>query len=370
MNETAAAGGEPVRALEPEYYIDDSNYEREKPGIFYRSWICIGHGSQLSKSGDFFTFRISDQDLFAIRDHDNRDRVFFNVCAHRAHQIVKDSGNKRSLVCPYHAWTYDLDGRLKRFPNQQNAALDVSGICLKEVGLEKFCGFLFVNLDPDAKPMSWWFPDVEQQLQAFVPDIDLLQPMRYVEVDEACNWKVSVENYNECYHCPLNHPTFAKGVIDPATYNIEPNGYSLRHTTVAANLDRMTYDIDPDANEHATDYSSWYLWPTTSFQVYPGNVLNTYHWTPLGVDRVRVSRGWFTPQGEWSEVIDRLADQDRDTTVAEDVLLVESVQKGLGSLGYRTPGPLVLDPGRGLKSEHSIKSLQDWTRQAMATTGR
>ncbi|MFC1681059.1 aromatic ring-hydroxylating dioxygenase subunit alpha [Pseudomonadota bacterium] len=370
MNEPVATNEVPVRALEPGYYTEQSYYEREKPGIFYRTWICVGHGSQLSGPGDFFSFRVCEQELFVIRDREDRDRAFFNVCAHRAHQIVTGSGNKRSLVCPYHAWTYELDGRLKRFPNQHNAGIDISGICLKEARMENFCGFLFVNLDPDARSMSWWYPDVEQQLRAYVPQIDRLEPMRYVDVDEACNWKVSVENYNECYHCPMNHPTFARGVIDPATYNIEPHGYSLRHTTVAANLDRMTYDIDPDADEHATDYSSWYLWPTTSFQVYPGNVLNTYHWTPLGVDKVRVTRGWYTVAGAWSDTIDRLADQDRDTTVAEDISLVESVQRGLGSLGYRTPGPLVLDPNRGLRSEHSLKALHDWTREAVgvATT--
>ena len=363
MTETTARDG-PVRALEPWYYTDAAHYEEEKGRIFHRSWICVGHASRLARAGDYFCFEIHGQELFAIRDREGRDRAFFNVCAHRAHQLVADHGNKRSLVCPYHAWTYDLDGRLIRFPNQENADVDVSGIGLTEARLENFRGFLFVNLDRRAKPMSWWFPDAEEQLRAYAPDVERLKPMRYVEVEEACNWKVSVENYNECYHCPRNHPTFAKGVIDPASYNVEAHGYSLRHTTTSANLEAMTYEIDPAANEHAADYGSWFLWPTFSFQVYPGNVLNTYQWTPLGVDRVRVTRGWFTIDGAWSETIDRLADQDRDTTVAEDVRLVESVQKGLGSLGYREPGPLVLDPAHGLRSEHSVKTLHDWARDA------
>jgi len=355
-----------ILALEAKYYTDAELHEREKEQLFYRSWIYACHTSELTKPGDYVSFDVCDQSLFAVRGKDDVVRVFYNVCAHRAHPLVQGSGNKRSLVCPYHAWTYNLDGGLNRFPNQENVGtIDKSAICLKQVRTETFCGFLFVNLDPNARPMAELYPEAETQIREYVPHIDRLKPMRWVELEEACNWKVSVENYSECYHCPMNHPTFAKGVIEPSSYNIMPHGYILRHTTVCANLDAMTYEIDPEANEHATDYSSWFLWPTVSFQVYPGNVLNTYHWTPLGVDRVLVRRGWFTLDGEWSDTIDKLADQDRDTTVAEDVLLVESVQKGLSSKGYQVPGPLVLDPAFGLRSEHSIKALNDWTREAV-----
>ena len=90
-----------------------------------------------------------------------------------------------------------------------------------------------------------------------------------------------------------------------------------------------TYPIDADANEHATDYSSWFLWPTFSFQVYPGNVLNTYHWRALGVETTLAVRGWYSVDEKPSDIIESLADQDQDTTLAEDVRLVESVQRGL-----------------------------------------
>ena len=126
----------------------------------------------------------------------------------------------------------------------------------------------------------------------------------------------------------------------------------------------MSYPIDPDANAHAGDYSSWFLWPMFSFQVYPGNVLNTYNWTPMAVDRTRVQRGWYTIDGEESDVIRGLAQQDRETTVEEDIHLVESVQRGLNSRGYK-PGPLVLDPNHGVHSEHSVRVLQQWMREAV-----
>ena len=197
-----------------------------------------------------------------------------------------------------------------------------------------------------------------------MPHSDQLRPVEWIEVIEQCNWKVSVENYSECYHCRTNHPTFATGVIRPETYDIQPQGYCLRHTTECQNLDRMNYPIDLDANARAGDYSSWFLWPMFSFQVYPGNVLNTYHWRPLAVDRVSITRGWYTIDGQASDVIRDLAQQDRDTTVEEDIRLVESVQRGLNNRGYN-PGPLVLDPNFGVHSEHSIQALQQWMRDAV-----
>ncbi|MEM7091262.1 MAG: SRPBCC family protein, partial [Pseudomonadota bacterium] len=243
---------------------------------------------------------------------------------------------------------------------------DKSKICLTAVRTEVFNGFIFVNLDDNAAPMDDWYPGVREELRAFVPQIDQLEPLEWIDASEHCNWKVSVENYSECYHCPTNHTTFATGVIKPETYDIQPldDGYVLRHTTECQNLDAMTYPIDPSANEHAGEYRSWYLWPMFSFQVYPGNVLNTYHWRADDVDHCTVHRGWYTENGTESSVIRKLAVQDRQTTVAEDIDLVESVHRGLKSRGYR-PGPLVLDPDCGVLSEHSIKTLQQWMRDAV-----
>ena len=125
----------------------------------------------------------------------------------------------------------------------------------------------------------------------------------------------------------------------------------------------MSYAIDLKANAYAGKYSSWFLWPMFSFQVYPGNVLNTYHWRATDTDHVVVWRGWYTVDGGESDIVRKLAIQDRETTVEEDIHLVESVQRGLKSRGFR-PGPLVLDPKCGVNSEHSIKALQSWMRGA------
>ena len=366
--ETAARPA--ARALDPRDYLDPAVFAAEKERIFYRTWQYACHASEIHAPGDYQAFRLLDQDLFCVRGKDGAIRTFYNVCQHRAHQLVSGTGNRRLLVCPYHAWSYDLEGRLRKAPNEENVpGFDRSAICLTEVRTEVFGGFVFVNLDPEARSMAEWFPEVEQELQAFVPNLARLAPVHWVEIPEACNWKVSVENYSECYHCQLNHPTFAKGVINPQSYDIQPQGYCLRHTTECAHLERMSYPVDLTANRHAGAYSSWFLFPGFSFQVYPGNVLNTYHWRPVDAGHVVVWRGWYTEGGVETDTILKLAQQDRATTVEEDIRLVESVQRGLASRGYR-PGPLVIDPRCGVNSEHSLQTLHGWIRTALDGAAR
>lgn len=355
----------PVRSLDAKYYTDPKIYELEKAGLLAQTWQFACHASELRNVGDYYTFDLAGESLFSIRGRDGVIRTFYNVCQHRAHQLVEGQGTTRVVVCPYHAWTYELTGHLRAGPNTNAIeGFDKSKICLTEVRTEEFLGFVFVNLDPEAKPMDDWFPNVRSELESFVPNWADLAPLEWVEIPENCNWKVSVENYSECYHCQLNHPTFSTGVIKPETYDIQPQGYCLRHTTESNALDQMSYDINSgfDNNEK---YSSWFLWPMFSFQVYPGNLLNTYHWRAVDADHVVVWRGWYSVGGNDNETVRKMALQDRATTVEEDIRLVESVQKGLKSRGY-VPGPLVVDPKCGVNSEHSILHLQRWMREAVA----
>lgn len=354
-----------IHSLEARYYTDPEIFKKEQQGLLAQTWQYAGHVSQVQHAGDYFTFEIAGESLFCVRTRDNELIAYYNVCQHRAHQLVKEEGNTTLIVCPYHAWSYELTGELRGGPNTKSVqGFDRSKICLAPVRIENFCGFLFANLDTNAPTMDEWFPNVRQELTAFVPQIEQLQPIEWVEVHERCNWKVSIENYSECYHCQLNHPTFANGIVKSSTYDIQPQGYCLRHTTECQNLDQMSYAIDVGANEFSAHYSSWFLWPMMSFQVYPGNVLNTYHWRATDHESVVLWRGWYSIDGTDKDLLHKLAVQDRQTTVEEDIGLVESVQRGLKSRGYR-PGPLVLDPKGGVRSEHSIKALQQWMREAV-----
>ena len=355
---------DPVRSLAARYYTDPHVFEVEKAGVLARTWQFAGHSSQLENAGDYFAFKIADESLFCIKGRDGIIRTFYNVCQHRAHQLVSGEGSTRVVVCPYHAWTYELTGGLRAAPNTKSVeGFDKSKICLTEVRTEEFLGFIFVNLDAQAKPMDEWFPNARAELESFVPQWADLKPLEWVAIPENCNWKVSVENYSECYHCSLNHPTFSTGVIKPETYDIQPQGYCLRHTTESGALEQMSYDIN-SGYENNDKYSSWFLWPMFSFQVYPGNLLNTYHWRAIDADHVVVWRGWYSIGGYDDETVRRMAQQDRATTVEEDIHLVESVQRGLKSRGY-VPGPLVVDPNCGVNSEHSVMHLQRWMREAI-----
>ncbi len=355
---------EPLRSLDARYYTDPMVFEAEKAGLLARTWQFGCHESEIAEPGDYTTFEIAGESLFAVRGRDGEIRCFYNVCQHRAHQLVQGSGTTRVVVCPYHAWTYELTGELRSGPNINAVeGFDKSTICLSEVRVENFLGFVFVNLDPNADPMETWFPDARRELEAFIPHWADLKPLEWVEISENCNWKVSVENYSECYHCSLNHPTFSTGVIKPETYDIQPQGHCLRHRTEAGDLSEMSYDINSGMPNN-DKYSSWFLWPMFSFQVYPGNLLNTYHWRAVDADHVVVWRGWYSVGGAENEAVRQMAVQDRETTVEEDIHLVESVQRGLGSRGYR-PGPLVVDPACGVNSEHSIMHLQKWMRDAI-----
>ncbi|MEM9579496.1 MAG: Rieske (2Fe-2S) protein, partial [Pseudomonadota bacterium] len=186
--------GGPVKSLEARYYTDQQVFKVETQGLLARTWQFGCHTSELAETGAYATFDIAGESLFAIRGRDDKIRVFYNVCQHRAHQLVSGKGTTRVVVCPYHAWTYELTGALRAGPNIKAVeGFDKSTICLTEVRCEEFIGFLFVNLDPDAKPMDAWFPDARRELEEWVPNWAELKPLEWVEIPEKCNWKVSVE---------------------------------------------------------------------------------------------------------------------------------------------------------------------------------
>lgn len=351
------------RAMEPSVYLDPAQFEREKRSLLSRTWQYAGHASELAAPGDFITHDVGGEALFTVRDHDGQVRTFYNVCMHRGHQLLEGSGTRRQIVCPYHAWSYRLDGSLRSAPHAEGRdGFDAADICLTEVRTEDFLGFYFVNLDADAPEMDEVFPGIRSALGEFLPTIERMAPIERKKFVAESNWKVAVENYNECYHCKTAHKSFSKGVVLPDTYTIRPIGKCLNHR--AASSQSQYYEIDREASPHAAEYSSFFLWPLFSFQIYPGPILNTFVWRPQSVDRTPFFREWFSLDGADSQVVRRVADEDARTTVAEDLDLVRSVQRGLGSRGYR-PGPLIIDPDMGLNSEHTIAALKAWYNEEM-----
>jgi phenylpropionate dioxygenase-like ring-hydroxylating dioxygenase large terminal subunit len=358
MNESVCGS---VRALPGTYYTNPEHFSRVRDRLFYRSWQFACHVSRIPQPGDYVAFSICDQDLFVVRGENGEVSCFFNVCQHRGHPLLEDSGHARAIVCPYHGWSYELSGQLRGAPGTRNLpTFDRSAICLTPIKVEIFHGFVFVNLDPEAAPMNVVYPGVHEAVAAFCPDIEARVFAHAHDALEHANWLAAIENYNECYHCQRVHKRFASGVIDPRTYDIRPfgNGKCLQHTAKAQSGAGAWYDTS------GSDYASFFLWPTFSLQLYPSGMVNTYHWRPLGVDRTRVFRSWYSPNGLVDDDLRTVIDLDRDTTFAEDLEILNRVQRGMGSLGYR-PGNLVLNPAGGIESEHSIAKLHEWVREVV-----
>ena len=354
----------PYPGFLPVFFTGPDIYQRVRERVFFRTWQYACHGSQLPEPGDYLTISLFDQDIVILRDREGELRAYYNVCQHRGHKLLEGAGNRRLLVCPYHAWSYGLDGRLRAAPASDSVSgFDRNSICLSSIRLETFLGFVFFNLDPDCADMDTCYPGVRQALLELCPDIESHRFAHQHSADEGCNWLVAVENYNECYHCKVAHPDFAKGVIDPGSYGVLPfgGGRVLRHSSLPSRDEGAWYDVS------GSDYGSFYLWPSSSIQVYPGGVINNYWWRPLAVDDTRVFRGWFSGNGEVDDVLQKVIDLDRTTTFAEDLVLVRNVQRGLGSRGYR-PGPLMINSRGGIDNELSIACLHRWLREDLDET--
>ena len=170
-----------IRSLDARYYTDPQVFHLESDGVLAKTWQFGCHVSELEGVGSYKTIEIAGESLFAIRGRDEKIRVFYNVCQHRAHQLVEGSGTTRVVVCPYHAWTYELTGELRAGPNIKAVeGFDKSSVCLTEVKAEEFLGFLFVNLDPEAAPMEEWFPGARAELEEWVPNWAELVPLEWV----------------------------------------------------------------------------------------------------------------------------------------------------------------------------------------------
>ena len=351
--------------LPKRYYTAPEVFAAEIERIFCRTWQFAGLLEHLAKPGDYFATTAAGQDVLVLRGGDGTLRGFYNVCRHRAHRLLEGAGKVRRIVCPYHAWSYDLDGRLVHARNSENVAgFDDLDICLTPVRVETFCNLVFVNLDPDAEPLRRQTENLEDEIRGIAPNVEAVRLADRVEKEIEANWKVVIENFSECYHCAVAHPSFTKGVVDPASYRITPHRYYQRHSSAAQPEDRFAYEYDHGASAHADTFYSWYIWPAVAFQVYPGGGVNAFVWQPLSATRTRVVHDWYFPDVPATAAQKELVRQHRETTFAEDFPLVESVQRGLASRGYER-GPLMIDRDGSELSEQGVFAIQQLVLEAL-----
>lgn len=185
-------------------YTSEAFYQREVEGIFLKTWNFIGRVDRVPNPGDYFAFEFVGVPVVVLRDNEGRVRAFANTCRHRGAKIACGEGNKKNLSCPYHSWTYKLDGTLDFVPEMDQAVgFDKSNYNLIELRLETWAGFLFLNFDKEAVPLAAHLGDLPALMESY--GFERMRCTRRAEYQLACNWKVYVENAMESYHVPTVH---------------------------------------------------------------------------------------------------------------------------------------------------------------------
>jgi len=205
--ETVADG---AKSLPQKYFVAPEIFAKEQSGVFSKEWLLVGHQSQIPKPGHYFVAPIGGESLIIVCDQGSIIRGFYNVCRHRGTRLKEDAcGHASSIQCPYHAWTYRLDGRLIGAPHMDEVpGFDKADYSLRAVSLALWEGFIFINLDENAMPLEEWFGPLNGKFSHW--NMPILQPAKRIEYDVQANWKLMFENYSECYHCPGVHPQLQK----------------------------------------------------------------------------------------------------------------------------------------------------------------
>ena len=288
----------------------------------------------VAEPGSFFASVAGHIPVVVVRGRDEVLRGFVNVCRHRGHVVAEGAGCRETLQCPYHAWTYDLDGTLRKAPrSEREPGFDGSALSLLPVSVDTWGPFVFVNPDPDAAPLADWLGDVPEHVARSGVDLERIRFHSHHEWAQEVNWKVALENYLECYHCPTAHPGFSKVIdVDPDSYRLSVGPMSssqLGPVRRAALEGRGKVPYDPRGEVRRSQFH--FLFPNTTINIAPGpQNLSIERWVPTGPrTTVEVTDYFFDPD-ESPERIEELLEWDNQVA-EEDVALVLSVQRGLDS---------------------------------------
>ena len=332
-----------AQSLPWSWYSDPDVLRREQERIFRRAWQYVGHAGSVEAVGDRFAAWAGEVPVLVVRDEDG-PRAFLNVCRHRGSLLVEGEGSGKSVQCPYHAWTYGLDGSLRAAPrSEREPDFDKEGISLVPLRLETWGPLLFVCPDAGAPPLA----DTLGPLPELLP-LDGLVFHSRDEVELAANWKIACENYLECYHCPVAHKGFSAAYdVDPDEYRLEPSG-----AYVLSQFARTRDGEEAQAQFH-------FVWPNLRINVFAGAPnLSVGPLLPAGPERSTGFLDYFFASDEDPAWLEELLAFDRQVG-AEDRVLVERVQKGVRSG--------VVQEGRLLgESEQLVARFQELVGAALA----
>ena len=319
--------------LPARYYTAPEIFRDELERFYCQTWICAGRAEQVSTPGDYFLREVAGESVIITRDGSSSLRAFFNVCRHHAMTVMNEPcGTAKHLRCPYHGWTYNLEGELR-------GMTEFEGVCdfdrakngLVPVRVETWEKFVFVNLDPQAAPLADFLGELVQRVQPLG-----LSELKFVErrsYTQQCNWKVYVDNFLDGgYHVPHMHKGL-NSVLDYTNYTIE-------------NLDRCCVQSSPvavgstsESNAAATRKGdrAYYFWQYPNFMLnwYEG-YLDTNLVIPLAVDRCEVIFDFYFADTSAAQMpYIRQSMEVSERVQQEDIVICDGVQRGLSSRAYQ-----------------------------------
>jgi len=306
--------------------------EREK--IFGRTWQPVGLAKTVAEPGTYFACEIAGEPVVVARARDGILRAFSNVCRHRASIIADGCGKAATLRCPYHNWTYGLDGRLLACPEFEGVLdWETSSVQLPKFRAEVWGPHVFVNQNASAPALEEVFGDIPSEIAKLGCAVEQLQFSERREYVIECNWKVYIDNYLEGYHLPAAHPGLMRE-LEYAQYRVETFRYYSSHFAPIRPPRRGAEPRDESRRYESDGLSALYYWifPNFMLNVYPDN-LSTNIIVPMGPDRTLTIFEWFGYPGDG---VKRETIAFSDEIQQEDIGICERVQKGLRSRTYDT----------------------------------
>ena len=337
-----------AQTLPGKYYADPEIFNREIETLFQSMWICAGRWDDIPKPGDYITRQIGSENVIITRDEKERIHAFFNNCRHRGTRICQEEAGsvKGSLQCPYHAWTYGLDGHLIGAPHMNEVEeFDKKQYGLHRVPCESWDGNIFINLDRNAGPLADHLGEMPERFKRF--NMGELKRGARVTYDVAANWKLIVENYSECYHCPLIHPDlnrvthYLSGMNDVVgeSYN---GGYQLIGEeyctlTVKGHQTRPHFkEIDKEDHNRVYYYT---VYPNFLLSLHPDYMMTHTLWPKSNGQTHVICEFHFEPKTmARKDFTAKDAVEFWDMTNRQDWRACEISQLGVVSKAY-TPGP-------------------------------
>ena len=326
--DSVAAALERGETLPWSWYVDPAVAAFERERIFRRAWQYAGRTGEVARPGDYVATRAGELPVVLVRDTDGELRAFLNVCRHRGSLLCEGSGNAKTLRCPYHAWTYDLDGSLRAAPrSNREPGFEREELGLRPLAVDTWGPFVFVHPDFDAAPLAETLGDLPAAVASAGVDVAALRFHHRSWSRYEANWKICAENFLECYHCAVAHPGFS-AVID-----VSADGYALEVTGDLHSMQIGPVRDDPRSSFRpegtVTRAQFHFLWPNTTINLAPGppNV-SIGPILPSGPEETTRWLDYFVaPDADEAWVAELVA---WDAQVgAEDTALVARVQKGV-----------------------------------------